>query len=464
MKAWEMEKELIEGSKPKILSEEEQTWDAMEAMEAQEDIKTRLLWYSEVPGSGARERLIIGAIQDVGNKGMDVTKAESLIGQGLEAYKTGDMVGLNRITSRIFHELNIAERDPDSSYWSFKEYESWDEYRANVLFLPKEEYDIMSEEYRQQILGGWTAQVCAGAFGTALEGYTTDNLREAFSEIRDYVRKPNTFNDDITYELAFLKAFEKSGYQVTSDEIAQEWVGRIPSGWSAEEVALRNIKYGIYPPMSGSFNNPFCEWIGAQMRGAVCGMAAPGDPFEASRLAWKDGVISHSNNGVIGEIFNAVLVSLAFIDSDIRSVLLKTIDMLPKDSEYYSVVKYALDSCISCNDWEAAWNRCALKYERYNWIHAYPNAAAEVVALWFGNGDFDETMHIIAMEGQDVDCNAAQIGTALGIILGTRGIAKKWTEPIGDNLDTYVRGMKKMKISELSDWTVNAVRKTNKGV
>jgi len=29
MKAWEMEKELIEGSKPKVLSEEEQTWDAI---------------------------------------------------------------------------------------------------------------------------------------------------------------------------------------------------------------------------------------------------------------------------------------------------------------------------------------------------------------------------------------------------------------------------------------------------
>jgi len=86
MKAWEMEKELIEGSKPKVLSEEEQTWDAIEVLETQEDNKTRLLWYSEVPGSGARERLIIGAIQDVGNRGMNVTKAEKLIPQGLEAY------------------------------------------------------------------------------------------------------------------------------------------------------------------------------------------------------------------------------------------------------------------------------------------------------------------------------------------------------------------------------------------
>jgi len=433
-------------------------------LETQEDNKTRLLWYSEVPGSGARERLIIGAIQDVGNRGMNVTKAEKLIPQGLEAYKSGDMVKLNRITSRIFYELNNAEKDQNSSYWSFREYTSWEEYQAKAVFPPKEEYDILSEEYRQRIFWGWTAQVCAGAFGTALEGYTTTNLREAFSEIRDYVRKPNTFNDDITYELAFLKAFERSGYKVTSDDIAEEWVGYIPFGWSAEEVALRNIKYGIYPPMSGFFNNPFREWIGAQMRGAVCGMVAPGDPFEAARLAWKDGIISHSNNGVIGEIFNAVLVSLSFVDADIRSVLTKTIDMLPSDSEYYSVVRYAFDKCQSCSGWEDAWSDCSKKYEKYNWIHAYPNAAAEVVALWFGNGDFEETMHIVAMEGQDVDCNAAQIGTALGIILGPQGITRKWTEPIGDDLDTYVRNMKKMKISELSDWTVDTVRKVFKGV
>ncbi|MNN92053.1 hypothetical protein D3C81_2102650 [compost metagenome] len=84
---------------------------------------------------------------------------------------------------------------------------------------------------------------------------------------------------------------------------------------------------------------------------------------------------------------------------------------------------------------------------------------AEVVALWYGNGDFDETMHIIATVGQDVDCNAAQIATAIGIMRGLSAIDNKWTDPLGDTLNTYLRGMKTSTISELSDWTTRAVRR-----
>lgn len=50
---------------------------------------------------------------------------------------------------------------------------------------------------------GWLAQIIGAGVGTAIEGYTTANIRAAFGEINDYVRKPSTYNDDITYEVAF---------------------------------------------------------------------------------------------------------------------------------------------------------------------------------------------------------------------------------------------------------------------
>ncbi len=462
MKAWEMEKELLQGSKPRVLSEEEQTWDLIEDLEKEEDKKIKLLWYSEVPGSGARERLIIGAIQDVGNRGMDVSKAEALISSGIKAHRKEDMVALNQITSRVFYELNHAPKNEASSYWDFTIYDSWEKVSEAICFPEKIAYDIATKDYEKKIYWGWMAQICGGAFGTALEGYTTWNLRETFSEIREYVRKPNTFNDDITYELAFLKAYEEKGCQVSSHDIAQRWVGHIPFGWSAEDIALKNIRQGIYPPESGLLNNPFSEWIGAQMRGAICGMVAPGDPRQAAKLAWEDGIVSHFNNGVLGEIFNAVLVALSFTCSDVRELLEKSMILIPKDSEYYGVISYAFERCQEEENWEKAWEACEKRFEKYNWIHAYPNAAAEVVALWYGNGDFDETMHIVAMEGQDVDCNAAQIATVLGIIGGPEKISKKWTDPIGNDLNTYVRGMKTMKIDELAKWTVEIVRKAFK--
>ena len=69
--------------------------------------------------------------------------------------------------------------------------------------------------------------------------------------------------------------------------------------------------------MSATLNNPWREWIGAQMRGSVCGMVAPGNPLLAAQLAWTDGTVSHVNNGVLGEVFNAILVSLAYVEDDV---------------------------------------------------------------------------------------------------------------------------------------------------
>lgn len=136
------------------------------------------------------------------------------------------------------------------------------------------------------------------------------------------------------------------------------------------------------------------------------------------------------------------------------------IGMIPVDSEYYTVVKFAWDECQKHADWESAWKVCEKKYERYNWIHAYPNAAAEVVALYFGNGDFDETMHIIAMCGWDVDCNAAQIATVIATA-NKAELNEKWTAPIGDKLDTCMRDIKQLSIYELSRHTCELARILN---
>ena len=101
---------------------------------------------------------------------------------------------------------------------------------------------------------------------------------------------------------------------------------------------------------------------------------------------------------------------------------------------------------------------CEKKYIKYNWVHAYPNACAEVVALFFGNGDFMDTLSMCGGCGQDVDCNAAQILTVIGIIIGSSNIPSYWKDPIGDDLDTYVRGIKKMSIKELAKITVDVAK------
>ena len=142
------------------------------------------------------------------------------------------------------------------------------------------------------------------------------------------------------YEIVLLDVYEKMGRAITSDALGDEWVRQIPYGVSAEGMALRNLSLGIYPPESGIFLNPYCDWIGAQMRGMVCGMLAPGDPMEAARLAHIDAVISHARNGVYGEIYAAVLTSLAFVMDDPRAILVEAARYIPAKSEYAAKLEF----------------------------------------------------------------------------------------------------------------------------
>jgi len=455
-KAWELEHELYTNAQPVVLSEEEQTWDAIKQFEDLADITYKMKWKSNVPGSGAPERVMVGAVQSMENMGYDVTEAEKLMHKGLEAWKENNITELIKITTQLWHLFGQLPKIKNHPYHQYKIYDSFEDYQKNVSFPNTVNVDINSEAFYQSTYYGWIAQFVGGAFGTAMEGYTSTKLKETFGDIYDYIREPNTYNDDVTYEIAFLQAFSKKGKEVTSKDIALEWVALVPFGWSAEEIGLKNIQAGIMPPKSGYFNNPYREWIGAQMRGAICGMVAPGNLKLAAELAFKDGVVSHHNNGVIGEIFNAMMVSYAYIESDTKKILKDCINLIPKDSEYYSIVKKALDISQKSDDWRSAWKSIEPDFKEYNWIHAYPNAAAEVIALWFGNGDFDQTLHMIGMMGYDVDCNAAQIMTVIGII--NKDVPKKWKEPLGKTIYTYCRQYKKMTFEDITEWTIQSIK------
>ena len=417
-------------------------------------------WISQVPGSLSPSHLVVAAIQCMRNRGYDVREAEKYIDKGLKTAEEKDGAALQKITAQIYYLLNTAPKDADSDYWKYHIYSDWEEIRANSTF-PKmgDREDVFSDDYVDRIQAGWTAQLIGGALGTQVEGYNTDNIEKVYGTVTSYLRPPETYNDDITYEIAFLDSFREHGYAVTSEQIAEKWLELIADGYSAEEVALRNLRLGIRPPESGTHLNYYSDWIGVQMRTMIHGMAAPGNPALAAELAVRDGVISHSNSGLLGGIFNAVLVSMAFVLRDVRELLVKAADCIPEDSEFYQVLIFALEQCREKGSWREAWRQCEIKYKDYNWIHVYPNAAAEIIALWYGNGDFDRTASIICMEGKDADCTAAPVLNILGVMYGTEILTPKWTEPLGTTIHTIMRKYRKIALQDLCRETVESVRR-----
>ncbi|MDF2948553.1 MAG: hypothetical protein K0R07_567 [Sedimentibacter sp.] len=462
-KAWEMAYDLFSNAKPTVLSEGEQGWSALKAVAEFYDGMLNLDWGSNVPGSGAPEIAMIAAVQALENRGYTVDNAYELLEKGFIAHKEKNNVELQKISAELRNEFLNARKNEDSPYWNYTYYSSFEQFEQKVQFPSAVEVDIHSEKFKDQIRAAWVSQLIGAAMGTMVEGYTSKNLYEVFGDLKGYIREPNTYNDDITFEIAFLDAFKDKGYNVTSKDIALSWIGLIPVGWSAEELALRNIRAGMMPPESAKWNNPFNEWIGAQMRGAICGMVAPGNPSLAAKLAWIDGEVSHINNGIIGEVFNAVMISLSFINDDIKDIVKQSISMIPTDSEYYSVVKYAYDCCLKYSDWHDALADCEKKYIKYNWIHAYPNACCEIIALMYGEGDYEKTLNIITMCGIDADCNAGMIMPVLGIQKGMRIIPKRLLSPAFDKLITYMRYYEEIKLDDLVCDTLKYIIKAKIG-
>ncbi len=456
-KAWEYTRELTESEMPFAERADSVDWNAAKAAGRADLERMRWLWDSTVGDALMPFKAIAMYVQEQENLGYDVSAAEALLPAGFAALSAKNDIELYRLTCRILRELWAAPKDPSHPRFKYRDYDSFSQYAAAVTFPEYPKLKLSRAELYDRVWAGWMAQTCAGAVGTAIEGYHTLNLEKAFGRIDGYIKTPEMYNDDITFELVFLEVFAKRGNELSSAELAEMWAARIPLGYTAEAVALDNIKNGIYPPESGIYHNPFCEMIGAQMRGGVCGMVAPGNPRLAAQLAWTDSEVSHHSNGSLGEVFNAIMVSLAFVESDVKKICRMAIDMMPADSLYRAVVEYAWSACEKYGNWRDAWLNCDEKYKRYSWEHAFPNAAAEVVSLYFCGGDFDTLVSTVAMCGQDVDCNAAQVANIPAVIGGSAVLSHRWTAPFGDRMLTYVRGLDTLRFEELADNTVNAL-------
>jgi ADP-ribosylglycohydrolase len=395
-------------------------------------------------------------VQDWANQGYDVSEAEPLLPEGQKLEAEGRIEELRVVSAHIMKALREAPKIPDHPYHGYEHPSTWEDVKAAIPAVAGyKPYSGWKDNYAERIYQGWLGQIAGGSFGTAIEGYTGKRIQQVYGEVRGYLIPPETTNDDVVYELLLLDVYEKMGKGITSDVLGDEWVKKLPYGVSAEGTALRNLNLGIYPPESGTFLDPYCDWIGAQMRGMVCGMLAPGDPMEAARLAHIDAVISHARNGIYGEIYAAVITSLAFVMDDPRAIALEGTRFIPAQSEYAAKLAFCFDVLRNTNDPVLAWAKMDKHFERYNWIHAYPNLAADLLALWYGNGDFTESMALLAKAGYDVDCNGGLVGNVLGVL---RDVPKEWADPIGDLLETYIKGKERLSIRAIADLNIRLAK------
>ncbi|MCK5586991.1 ADP-ribosylglycohydrolase family protein [Candidatus Bipolaricaulota bacterium] len=390
------------------------------------------------------------SVQAMENLGGDMGEAHALLPHAEAQYNEKEFGKLLATFARI--NAIIAKRLPEIHA---KEPSTWEAYRrALPNTLPSGVGVIDSAVYSDRVRGAWLGKCIGTALGDPVEGWTREAIQEAHGWIDQYLVDPKTENDDTAYPILVLHALDEYGEDFTSEQLAFEWVEHLPFAYTAEQVALDNIKAGHMPPESRWAGNPCGAWVGGQMRGEIHGLIAPLSPETAAQYAFRDAVISHYREGLHGEIYAAVLISLAFAELPIEDLLRQALVFVPQNSPFTAIVEQTIQSCHHYGEWEGVAQSIERNLTDYHWIHTLPNIACVIAGLLLGEGDFEKTILTTLACGYDTDCSVGQAAALLGTGLGAERLPAKWSTPIGEALDTYVIGFERIEIDTLTAWTV----------
>ncbi len=253
-----------------------------------------------------------------------------------------------------------------------------------------------------------------------------------------------------------LHFLEKYGRSYTSRQVADEWLALLPflQTYTAERVTMRNLVYGLQPPATATYRNPYREWIGAQIRADAFGWVNPGNPRAAALLAIADATLSHTANGIYGEMWSAALVASAFTASDALEAISESLHHIPQQSRLAEALRDVVDWYTGGVGWEEAMDRIDSSYGHYHWVHTINNAAAVAAGLLWAEGDFSAAVGLTVQAGMDTDSNGATAGSVAGVLAGSHGIPEHWVAPLEDRVATAVFGYDNVTISSLAQRTV----------
>ncbi|MCZ4602379.1 ADP-ribosylglycohydrolase family protein [Streptomyces sp. Lzd4kr] len=263
-------------------------------------------------------------------------------------------------------------------------------------------------------------------------------------------------DDDIDYTILGLHLLETHGRKLQPEHVGDAWTSLFPVQqiFTAERAAYINLTNGLQIPHVARFRNPYREYIGAQIRGDIFGYVNPGDPWAAAQLAYQDASLSHTANGVYGEMWAAALVASAFTASDAAEAVDASLTVVPPRSRLHEAISHVVRLRSEGAEWQAALTQIRAAYGHYSWIHTINNAAAVTAALLWSDGDYTNAVGKVVMSGWDTDSNGATVGSVAGVLTGTAALPARLVELLHDRTRSALFGFDNSVISDLAARTV----------
>ena len=289
--------------------------------------------------------------------------------------------------------------------------------------------------YRDKVLGCWHGKNIGGTLGGPLE--EKFGRHELFS-VDWYPELPEGGipNDDLELQLIWLQALQDRGPGITARDLADYWIDCVRYNFDEYGLSKANLVRGLVPPVSGWHNNWFRDCMGSPIRSEIWACVAPGAPEIAAHYAFEDSICDHGGGeSVYGEVFNAVVESCAFVESDRPTLVEAGLTSIPPGSRTYQAIAAALAYYRAGVDWVDARNR--IKDRFYLSLAQYSpiNLGFQTIGLLYGT-DFADAICKAVNCGWDTDCTGATVGAMLGIILGAQRLPEKWVAPLRDEIST----------------------------
>ncbi|MBW1711389.1 MAG: ADP-ribosylglycohydrolase family protein [Deltaproteobacteria bacterium] len=388
--------------------------------------------------------------------------SESIRVQAEQLHDTLDAFNENQIQA-VYTQLQNLPQNPKFNYVQPNELRAIRHERPEG---PRRlQLSLTDDELLDRFHGAWTGRACGCALGKPVErlgmvGSAGMNGRQA---IKAYLQNRGQWpldyyfsgqekddgiklffkgswreniafmepDDDINYSLIGLKVLEEKGPDFKWHDVARTWNASLPyyAICTAETQAIMN--FNIKTPRMGSeiifpapaftrrYNNPYREWIGAQIRADTWAYASAGNPELAAEFAWRDAHWTHTANGIYGEMFVAAMIAAAFVESDPARLVEIGLSEIPKRSRLAEAVEQALAWIPECPDFE----------------------------------------NFMFMSGLDTDCNGATLGSITGAVAGHRNFGGRLAAPLNDTIRANVIGFQNITMEELAGRTLD-VHKT----
>ncbi|MCB9208518.1 MAG: ADP-ribosylglycohydrolase family protein [Ignavibacteriales bacterium] len=365
-------------------------------------------------------------------------------------------------------------------------------------YTPKKTDKIISRSnYYEKLYGFWLGQCIAnwtglktemdkiGNIGEIKTGkfYTRDdwgkpdqpniwgeNVPEDLTQTIDFVFKGENEiwgaddDTDIEYMYQFLLYKNKTSI-LSGPQIRDGWLKHIKKEeenylWVSNQTAFDLMNSGILPPeTSNPVNNPNYEMIDAQLTTEIFGLFAPAIPKLARKMAYLPIRTTARNNAAWISEFYVTMHSLAsavdeslpqkdkiiWLAEQARKVLPDT----SYSAKMYDFVKKKYESGIT---WEEARDSIYVRYQ-VNQIDGYEitsrnlhcngcfaagiNFAASLVSLFYGEGDFKQTIKIGTLAGWDSDNPTSTWGGLLGFMIGKEGIEKTFDRKFSNRFNIH---------------------------